>query len=85
MSIHPAIIDWRKIEDQKPPEGVKLMICGPSSWIGFNHYLLIAYYDEEYRPSRDGAIRWLTLGNDAVTDEYMPPTHWAYPPKFPEP
>ncbi len=87
MSIHRNDPQWRSIAEHKPPECVKLQICGPSYLVpvsGATHYLLIAYYDEQFRPSHDGNIRWQTLGNNAVTDEYAQPTHWAYPPKFPE-
>lgn len=84
MSIHRANIDWRRIDRQKPPEGVKLMITGPSHMSAYDHYLLIAYYDENYRPSLDGSIRWINVYNDAVSDGNAAPTHWAYPPIFPE-
>lgn len=85
MSIHRAVIDWRRIDQHPPPENVKLMICGPSYLVTFDKYLMIGYYDNEFRPPRgDGSIRWMTIGNDAVTDQFASPTHWAYPPIFPE-
>lgn len=57
---------------------------GPSHMSAYDHYLLIAYYDENYRPSLDGSIRWINVYNDAVSDGNAAPTHWAYPPIFPE-
>jgi hypothetical protein len=84
MSIRRVIIDWRCIDRHKPPEGVKLMITGPSYMTTFNNYLTIAYYDEEYRPSDGGPLRWINIYNDAITDGNAQPTHWAYPPLFPD-
>ncbi|WP_287353586.1 hypothetical protein [Mesorhizobium sp.] len=69
--------NWHKIEDYAPPQRELVMVTGPSGYVTHTKFLELAYVDEEYRPSRGGALRWQTVTNDALSDCGFYPTHWA--------
>lgn len=71
------MIHWYEIAKRKPPENTLLMVAGESGYIKYSQFLTLAYYDEEYRPSLDGTIRWLNVQNDALLDKGWQPSHWA--------
>jgi hypothetical protein len=73
------MVNWHRIEDMAPPERELVMVTGPSGYVTHKQFLELAYYDEEYRPSRGGPIRWLSVQNDALSDFSYFPTHWARP------
>lgn len=75
---------WHRVDEVKPPEKRLLMVTGDSTYCTHKQFLTLAYYDEDYRPSRGGPLRWLSVQNDALTDQSWVPTHWAFPIELPE-
>lgn len=71
-----ALVQWFAIEDVKPPEREHLMVTGESGY--GRPYIALAYYDEAYRSSRGGPLRWLDMTNTELTDYVGTPTHWAH-------
>lgn len=84
MSTRKVAWWWWKIDEFKPPEKKLVMVTGPSGYVTHTKFMTLAYYDEEYRPSRGGPIRWLSVTNDALSDCSWYPTHWALPIDLPE-
>lgn len=76
-------LEWKDVHKCKPPEDTLLMVTGDSGYITHKKFLCLAYYDEEFRPSRDNNIRWLNVCNDELTDNCWRPTHWSYPVALP--
>jgi hypothetical protein len=77
-------LDWKEIEKCKPPENTLLTLTGPSGYIRYKKFLCLGYYDEDFRPSHGGRIRWQSVTNDSISDNGWYPTHWAYPIELPE-
>ena len=77
------MINWHKIDNLPPPERDLVMVTGPSGYSKHNRFLALAYFDEEYRPSRGGPLRWQTVTNDDLSDCGFVPTHWAWPANWP--
>ena len=78
-----ADIDWQKITEKKPPEKTLLMVCGDSGYMRHTQFLVLAYYDNEFRPPINGRTRWLGVDNQPLMDNSWVPSHWAYPTKMP--
>jgi hypothetical protein len=71
------MVNWHAIADKAPPQKELLMVTGPSGYSTHTRFLGLAYIDEDYRPSRGGALRWQSVTNDSLTDGGFYPTHWA--------
>lgn len=78
-----ALLPWQSIEDVRPPERTHILVCGDSGSNAHPSFIMVAYYDHQYRRSLDGQIRWLTIDNDALTDYGYVPTHWCEVPWTP--
>lgn len=70
-------IQWFAVEYKLPPEKELVMLTGPNAYVTHTKFLTLGYYDEEYRPSRGGPIRWINTQYDALSDQGWVPTHWA--------
>lgn len=79
LTADAAVIVWRTVDSVTPPAKKLLMVTGDSRYRTHTRFLTLAYYDENYRPSRDGSIRWLNVQNDELSDLGWEPTHWAEP------
>lgn len=75
--------DWNAIKYTKPPQKTLLMVTGSSGYVTHPQFLALAYYDEEFRPSKPGQIRWLDVTSEALSDRGWYPTHWALPIRLP--
>lgn len=75
---------WSDLASRPAPEKTLLMLTGPSGYVIHTRFLALGYYDEEFRPSHGGPIRWLDVTGEALLDHGWVPTHWAYPIKLPE-
>lgn len=75
-----ALIKWFSLKNEdapKPSPKTPLMVTGRDT--KGNKFLCLAYYDEEFRPSLDGQIRWLDDTDTALSDYGLYPEWWAKP------
>lgn len=77
--IGPQKIEWFDASLRDPPQKQLVMITGASGYSNHKKFLTLAYIDEQYRPSHGGPLRWLSVHNDAISDQFPDgPTHWAF-------
>jgi hypothetical protein len=81
-TVQPVV--WHPINEEKPPENKLLMVTGPSGSGKHQKFLTLAYYDNRYRPTLYGNIRWVGVTYSEISDQGWYPTHWAYPLELPE-
>ena len=86
----PNMIAWKALPSstepgELPPDAEFVLLTGPSGVTTTPAFVVVGRRHEEFRPRLDdGRIRWLTIGNDALSDsESWAPTHWATLPLFP--
>lgn len=79
----PVEIDWIPLSREMPPQGEIVLLTGPSGTNRTPSFVLLGYFDESFRPSRGGPVRWLDIDNDALTDQGYVPTHWSPRPNLP--
>jgi hypothetical protein len=70
-------INWINVDYQLPPERELVLLTGSSGYVTHKKFITAGYYDNEYRPPIDGAIRYLDVQDDALLDRGWRPTHWA--------
>lgn len=73
-------IEWWHVKYKAPPEKTLLMLTGDSGMRTHKKFLVLGYYDNEFRPPYpNGDIRWLDIRHDALLDRGYRPIYWALP------
>lgn len=76
-------ITWYRVEYKLPDQGQIVMLTGDGGGVTLekSRFLVLGYYDEQFRPrlSPKGPPRWLNIHDDALMDHGYEPTHWAMP------
>jgi len=79
-------VNWYDVSKVMPQQKRIVMLTGDSGMVGDKaRFLTLGFYDNEYRPPRNGKTRWLDVINTDLSDYGFEVTHWAEPIALPSP